>query len=103
MGLRVMMGTDDMVEFFGEVSMILDDNDVEVDKDFPEKYTRAMNRLRYIQDKERPVKVKVTKASRVIYDTVSCGNCGFDLTHNRHYKFCPNCGYGVIQKEFGKV
>lgn len=100
-GIGKMMSADDMVEFFEEVSMILDDNDVETDRDFPEKYTCAMNRMRYLRDKEHPVPVKVIKGRRASRDFKSCGKCGFDLTHRRHYQFCPNCGYTIKWPDWG--
>lgn len=95
--IGIMMSMDDAVDFFEEVSMILDNDNVETDKNFPEKYTRAMNRLRYVQRKEQGVMVKVLKGRRPIYDMVSCGKCGFDLTNSPHYNFCPNCGYEIIR------
>lgn len=101
MGLEKMMSADDMVEFFGEVSAILDDNDVETDRDFPEKYTCAMNKMRYLRDKEHPMPVKIIKGRRPSMDFISCGRCGFDLRNKRHYKFCPNCGYTIKWQDWG--
>ena len=65
----MMIGMDDTIDFFAEVSTILDDDGVETDEDFPERYTLAMNRLRYERDKAVGV--------------------------NPQYKFCPNCGYMI--------
>lgn len=102
MGIGKMMSSDDMVEFFAEVSMILDDNDVETDRDFPEKYSCAMNRMRYLRNKEHPVPVKVIKGRRPGMDIISCGNCGFSgLAGKRHYHFCPNCGYTIKWPDWG--
>lgn len=102
MGIGKMMSADKMVEFFEEVSMILDDNDVETDRDFPEKYSCAMNRMRYLRNKEHPVPVKVIKGRRPSMDLISCGNCGFSgLAGKEHYKFCPGCGYIIKWQEWG--
>lgn len=91
-----MIGIDETIDFFGEVSGILDDNDVDVDRDFPEEYTCAMNRLRYMRNKEYGAKKKIVKAKvRSCGYFVYCGNCRYELTNNPHYKFCPNCGYKI--------
>lgn len=49
----MMMGMEDAIDFFREVSQILMDNDIEMDVDFPDRYTNAMNRLRYENKKEQ--------------------------------------------------
>lgn len=68
---------------------------VEIDKKTEEKYTYAMNRLRYERDKS--VGVKKTKVKKIhgIGEYQYCGNCRFDLTIDPHFKFCPNCGYMI--------
>ena len=91
----MMLGMDDTIDFLKEVVMILDDNDIEVDKDFPERYTCAMNRLRYERDKSVGAKKKKIKKLRRVEYFESCGNCGFDLSVSPQYKFCPNCGYMI--------
>lgn len=92
----MMMGMNDTVEFFMMVSQILDDNDVETDKDFPDKYTQAMNRIRYERDRSCGASVKKVKSKNRRGQIVSCGNCGSEcIDGNPHYKFCPNCGYAV--------
>ena len=90
-----MMGMDDTIEFFAEVSLILDDDGVETDEDFSERYTLAMNRLRYERDKAVGVKKKKIKKIYGIGEIESCDNCGFDLSISPQYKFCPNCGYKI--------
>ncbi|WP_285823942.1 hypothetical protein [Schaedlerella arabinosiphila] len=92
----MMMGMDDTIDFFLEVSQILDDNDVETDKEFPEKYTRAMNRLRYERDKSCGVPVKKLKKRYRSGYFERCGNCGSECIDGKpHYHYCPNCGYAV--------
>lgn len=56
-----MMSPDDTIEFFMRVSQILDDCDAETDKEFKERYTQAMSRLRYEREKNRGVSVKKIK------------------------------------------
>lgn len=91
----MMIGMDDTIDFFAEVSTILDDDGVETDEDFPERYTLAMNRLRYERDKAVGVKKKRIKKVYGVGYIESCGNCGFDLSVSPQYKFCPNCGYMI--------
>lgn len=90
-----MIGMDDTIDFFVKIAEILMDNDVEIDKKTEEKYTYAMNRLRYERDKS--VGVKKTKVKKIhgIGEYQYCGNCRFDLTIDPHFKFCPNCGYMI--------
>lgn len=91
-----MMSPDDTIEFFMRVSQILDDCDAETDKEFPERYTQAMNRLRYERDKSRGVPVKRIKKKHGSGHFVRCGNCGSEcINGNPHYHYCPNCGYAV--------
>lgn len=90
------MGMDDVIIFFMMVAQILDDDDVETDKDFPEKYTQAMNRLRYERDKSYGVRVKKIKSKNHRGCIVKCGNCGSEcIDGNTQYHYCPNCGYAV--------
>lgn len=91
----MMIGMDDTIDFFVKITEILMDNDVEIDKKTKEKYTCAMNRLRYERDKS--VGVKKTKVKKIhgIGEYQYCGNCRFDLTIDSHFKFCPNCGYMI--------
>ena len=91
----MMIGMDDTIDFFAKIAEILMDNDVEIDKKTEEKYTYAMNRLRYERDKS--VGVKKTKVKKIhgIGEYQYCGNCRFDLTIDPHFKFCPHCGYRI--------
>lgn len=92
----MMMGMNDAIEFFMEASQILDDNDVETDKEFPEKYTQAMNRLRHERDKSNGAAAKKVKSKNSRGCIVRCGNCGSEcIDGNPHYHYCPNCGYAV--------
>lgn len=91
----MMIGMNDAVDFFAEVAMIIDDNDIEVDKIFSERYTCAMNRLRYERDKSVGVKKKQVKKVHGAGCLEYCGNCGFELTIYPQYRFCPNCGYRI--------
>lgn len=91
----MMIGMDDTIDFFGKIAEILMDNDVEIDKKTEEKYTYAMNRLRYERDKSVGVKKKKIKKLYGVGYFESCGNCGFDLSISPQYKFCPNCGYMI--------
>ena len=92
----MMMGMDDVIDFFCEASQILDDNDVETDKEFPERYTQAMNRLRYERDKSCGVLTKKIKKMRGSGYFTRCGNCESEcIDGNPHYRYCPNCGYAV--------
>lgn len=92
----MMMGMNDAVDFFMEVSQILDDNDVETDKEFPGRYTQAMNRLRYERDKSCGSTVKKIRSKNKRGCIVKCGNCGSGcIDGNPHYHYCPNCGYAV--------
>lgn len=91
----MMMGMEDAIDFFREVSQILMDNDIEMDAEFPDRYTNAMNRLRYENEKSRgSIKKKIKKIYSSGY-LESCGNCGFGLNNVPHYEFCPNCGYRI--------
>lgn len=92
----MMMGMNDAIDFFMEVSQILDDNDVETDEEFPERYTQAMNRLRYERDKSCGASIKKIKKMYGRGYFVRCGNCGSSsIDGNPHYRYCPNCGYAV--------
>lgn len=91
-----MMGMNDVIDFFAEVSGILNDNNIETDKEFPERYTQAMNRLRYERDKSCGVEVKKIKSKNIRGCIVRCGNCGSEcIDGNPHYHYCPNCGFAV--------
>ncbi len=92
----MMMEMDEVIDFFVEVSGILDDNDVETDKGFPERYTLAMNRLRYERDKSYGAEVKKVKSKNSRGRIVRCGSCGSGcIDGNPHYRYCPNCGYTI--------
>lgn len=92
----MMMGMDEAIGFFTDVAMILDDNDVQADKDFADKYTQAMNRIRYERDKSRGSQVKKIKKMNGSGHIEKCGNCGSEcINGNYNYRYCPNCGYAV--------
>lgn len=92
---NMMMGMDDTIDFFREISQILMDNDIEIDTDFPNTYTKAMNRLRYEREKSYGSKKKRIKKIYGSGYLERCGNCGFGLNNVPHYEFCPNCGYRI--------
>lgn len=88
----------EVIDFFEMVSQILDDNDVETDGEFPEKYTQALNTLRYERRKSDGVRVKSIKKVRGPGKIIRCGNCGSEsIDTEPQYKFCPNCGYKIIR------
>ena len=92
----MMMSMDEAIEFFVMASQILNDNNVKTDKEFPQKYTQAMNRMRYEREKSRGVPVKKIKKRDGSGYFVRCGNCGSEcINGNPHYHYCPNCGYAV--------
>jgi len=93
----VMIGFKDAVDFFENVGRIIDDNDVDVDRNFPEKFTRAMNRLRYECDHATKA-YKVNRLQRLSGKGCfeRCGNCYSEaIQHNPQYNYCPNCGYKI--------
>lgn len=95
-----MIGMNDTVKFFEEVGDFLEDNDMFADADFPARYMFAMNRLRYLQKRERGAKIKKTKKRNGGY-FITCGNCGSGGIEV-HYRFCPHCGYFINWKEEAK-
>ena len=92
----MMIGMDEVIDIYKEMATIIDDSGIKIDKKLPVRYTCAMNRLRYERDKS--VGVKKTKVKKIhgIGEYQYCGNCRFDLTIDPHFKFCPNCGYRII-------
>lgn len=92
------IGIDETVELFEQLGDFLQDNDIEMetDGDFPQRYTHAMNRLRYLQKREKGIKAKKTSKRYGGY-FITCGNCGSGI--DAHYRFCPHCGYLIDWKE----
>lgn len=94
----IMMNYDELAHFFEDLGTILDDLEVEVDAEFPLKYTHAVNTVRYLCDKTSGKQAREIKRSKSVGYTVDCGNCGFSLDASPHYKFCPNCGFKILRE-----
>lgn len=92
-----MMNNDELVDFFEDLGTTLDDVEAEIDVEFPLKYTRAMNTIRYLTDKVEGEKARVIKRVKGCGWLVDCGNCGFCLDSSPHYNFCPKCGFKIIR------
>ena len=91
------ISSQETIEFFQNIGSILDDVDIYdcIDDDFSEKYTCAMNRLKYLAGKDlgaEPKKIKKVYGKGI--KSVNCGNCGSEL-REIHWKHCPNCGYRI--------
>lgn len=123
----MMMEMNDTIDFFMEVSQMLDDDDVETDKEFAEKYTQAMNRLRYERDKsygehtkeentEELKKCPFCGGKAVFKKTgnfsthhsvgfsfeIECGECGVKLPKVYKVEFSPTSGGDIIPLNNGR-
>jgi len=95
----MMIGLDDTIDFFSDLEKSLEEQRlIQMDENFYKtmdvtKYSCAMNRLKYIRDREIGSTIHKVKKKYGVGYLYDCGHCGFDLTHDPGYKFCPNCGY----------
>lgn len=83
---------DEMLTMFGiHVPDMLDPEDC--DEEFCDEYTYAMNRMRYLAERDEPKPVKrhgETGRGRLHYYT--CGRCGATLREDVQQEFCWKCG-----------
>lgn len=57
---------------------------------------RVISRMRYEFEKSIGATVKMHKGRYA--NRYTCGNCGAGISEP-YWKYCPNCGYGIIRKE----
>jgi len=61
---------------------------LETEVEFSERFNRALHRIEYLVDMDKPIPVRELIGRKRTY---SCGNCGYTLTEPQE-KFCGNCG-----------
>ena len=87
--IRLCVSFDDAIEYFSKFEPI---------KGMEEAHERAMNRLKYENEKAKGVIVKKVKKLNGRGYFVKCGNCGNEAVKEAWYKYCPNCGYKIIRE-----